>query len=133
MSNKNSQWIKPSGLQGLKTFSNDSIEIVGFIKTTVTGNESSTKYVKVTVVEDRHRSIIGRDVFSKLGRSGNKSTQLVNVNQNQCPVKQQQALVFPTLISRISKSHKHTVNSIFQNTLLQIIRKADDYCLTFNP
>ena len=69
--------------------------------------------VDVTVVEDGHRPIIGRDLFPKLGFSLTQSKQVANVDQNQYLIKKQIAFGFPGLISRIGKSLKHSVKSTF--------------------
>ena len=43
--------------------------------------------VNVTVVEDGHRPIIGRDLFPQLGPSLTQTVQVSNVDQNQCLIK----------------------------------------------
>ena len=50
----------------LKTFSNDLIKTLGVIKTSVKYNDWVATDVNVTVVEDGHRPIIGRDLLSQM-------------------------------------------------------------------
>ena len=69
--------------------------------------------VDVTVVEDGHRPIIGRDLFSKLGFSLTQWKHVANFDQNQCLIKKQIAFDFPGLITRIGKSFQHSVKSTF--------------------
>ena len=49
---------------------------------------------KITVVEDKHRPIIRRDLFSQLGPSLNQSTLTLKVKQNQCQFKSQRRINF---------------------------------------
>ena len=97
----------------LKTFSNDLIKTIRVIKTSVKFNDWVATNVNVTVVEDGHRPIIGRDLFSQLGISLTQTKQVSNVEQNQCLIKKQIAFDFSGLISRIAKSLKHSVKSKF--------------------
>ena len=71
--------------------------------------------VEVTVVEDGDRPILGPDLFPKLGFSLSQMKQVATVDQNQCLIKKQIAFDFPGLVSRIGKSTKHSVKSIFHN------------------
>ena len=69
--------------------------------------------VDVTVVDDGHRPIIGRDLFSRIEFSLTQLKQVGNDDQNQCLVQKQIAFDFPGLISRIGKSRTHSVKSSF--------------------
>ena len=100
-------------MHNLKTFSNDLIKIIGVIKTSIKCNDWVATGVDLTVVDDGHRPIIGRDLFPKLGFSLTQSKQVANVDQNQCLIKKQIAFHFPGLISRIGKSLNHSVKSTF--------------------
>ena len=83
------------------------------IKTSIKCNDWVATGVNVTVVEDGHRPIIGRDLFPKLGFSLTKIKQVAKVDQNECLIKKQIAFDFPGLISRIGNSLKHSVKSTF--------------------
>ena len=61
-----SYWVQSPKIHDLKNFSNDIIKIVGVIKTSIECNDWIATGVDVTVVEDGHRPIIGRDLFPKL-------------------------------------------------------------------
>ena len=52
-----------------KTFSNEKIKIIGVINNSVECNDWVATNVNVTVLEDGHRPIIGRDLLSQLGLS----------------------------------------------------------------
>ena len=101
---KDSYWIQSPEIHDLKTFSNDIIKIIGIIKTSIKCNDWIATDVDVTVVEDGHRPIIGRDLFPKLGFSVIQSKQVANIDQNQCPIKRQISFDFPELITRVGKS-----------------------------
>ena len=134
LSNKDScYWRKPSGLQDLKAFPNDLIKIVSVIKITVKCGKWLDKEVRVTVVEDGHRSIIGRDLFLYLCFSVTQSRQVLNIDQNRCPIKQRIALDFRGLISRISKSHKHTVKSTGHKSLTPTHQKGRRIPINLQP
>ena len=104
---KESYWVQSPEINDLKTFSKDIIKIVGVITTSIKCNDWIATGVDVTVVEDGHRPIIGRDLFSKLGYSLTQLKQVANIDQNQCLIKKQIAFDFPVLITRIGKSLKH--------------------------
>ena len=87
---KDSCWVKQPEMHELKTFSNDLIKTIGAIKTSIKCNHWIATGVNVTVVEDGHRPIIGRD------------SNLIHI-----------AFDFPGLFSRIGKSLKHSVKSMF--------------------
>ena len=96
-------------MHDLKTFSSDITKIIGVNITTVKWKRRTAEDVKVIVVEDGHRPIIGRDI-SQLGLS-------LIVNQNQCPIKLQIALDFPVLISSIGKPGKRAdISSFYKKT-----------------
>ena len=104
--------VEPIYMQRLsicKTFSNDLIKIIGVINNRVECNDWTAKNVKVTVVENGHRPIFGRDLFPQLRLSLTQSKQLLNTDQNHSSIKQQLALDYPFLISRGAKSQRHTV------------------------
>ena len=108
-----SYWVQSPEMHDLKIFSNDIIKIIGVKNTSIKCNDWTATNVDVTVVEDGHRPIIGRDIFSKLGFSLTQLKQVANIDQNQCLIKKQIAFDFPGLIRRIGKSFKHSVKSTF--------------------
>ena len=110
---KESFWVQSPEIHDLKTFSNDIIKIVGMINTSINYNDWIATGVDETAVEDGHRPIIGRDLFSKLGFSLTQLRQVANVDQNQCLFEKQIAFDFPGLITRIGKSLKHSIKSTF--------------------
>ena len=130
---KDSYWVQSPEIHDLKTFSNDKIKIVGVINTSIKCNDWTATGVDVTVVEDGHRPIIGRDLFPKLGFSVIQSKQIANIDQNQCPIKRQISFDFPDLISRIGKSLKHTVNSTFHNEFTPTHQKGRRVPINLQP
>ena len=113
MNGQESFWVQSPETQELKTFSNELSMTIGVIDTSVRCIDWAAVDVNVTVVEDGHRPIIGRDLFSQLGLSLTQTKQVSNVDQNQCFIKKQIAFDFPGLISRIGRLLKHTVKSTF--------------------
>ena len=84
---KESYWVQSPELHDLKTFSNDIIKISRVINTSIKCNNWITTGVDVKLVQDGHRPIIGRDLFSKLGFSLTQLKQVANIDQNQFLIK----------------------------------------------
>ena len=63
---KESFWVQSPEMQERKTFSNNLIKCIGVIKTSIKFNDWVATGVNVTVAEDGHRPIIGRDLFPQL-------------------------------------------------------------------
>ena len=130
---KDSYWIQSPEIHDLKTFSKDIIKIVGIIKTSIKCNDWIAIDVDVTVVEDGHRSIIGRDPFPKLVFSVIQSKQVANIDQNQCPIKRQISFDFLELITRVGKSLKHSVKSTFHSEFTPTHQKGRRVPINLQP
>ena len=130
---KDSYWIQSPEKHDLKTFSNDVIKIIGMIKTSIKCNDWVAAGVNVTVVDDGHRPIIGRDLFQKLGFSLTQFKQLANIDQNQCLIKKQIAFDFLGLITRIGKSLKHSVKSTFHKQFTPTHQKRRQVPINLQP
>ena len=120
---KESCWVQSPEIHDLKTFSNDIINIVGVINTSIKCNDWIATGVDVTVAEGGHRPIIGRDIFSKSGFFLTQLKQVANIDQNQCLIKKQIAFDFPGLITRIGKFLKHSVKSTFHKQFIPTHQK----------
>ena len=130
---KESYWVQSPEIHKLKTFSNDIIKIVGVINTSIKCNDWIATGVDVTVVEDGHRPIIGRDLFPKLGFSVIQLKQFANIDQNQCPIKRQISFDFPDLITRVGNSLKHSVKSTFHNEFTPTHQKGRRVPINLQP
>ena len=128
-----SYWVESPEIHDLKTFSNDIIKIVGVINTSIKCNDWIATGVDVTVVEDGHRPIIGRDLFPKLGFSVIQLKQVANIDQNQCPIKKQISFDFPDLITRVGKSLKHSVKSTFHSEFTPTHQKGRRVPINLQP
>ena len=120
-------------MHDLKIFSNDIIKIIGVINTSIKCNDWVATGVDVTVVEDGQRPIIGQDLFPKLGFSLTQLKQIANVDQSQCLIKKQIAFDFPGLITRIGKSLKHSVKTIFHKNFTPTHRKGRRVPINLQP
>ena len=130
---KERYWVQSPMIYDLKTFSNYIIKIVSVIKTSIKCSDWIATGVDVTVVEDGHRPIIGRDLFSKLGFSLTQLKQVANIDQNQCLTKKQIAFDFPGLITRIENSLKHSVKSTFQKQFTPTHQKGQRVPIYLQP
>ena len=100
----------------MKTFSNELIQTLGILQTSIQSNNWYANPIEIQVVTDGHRWLLGRDLFPALGLSIEQSNRPKTVNQVEqeyCPIKKQTATDFPDLTSRIGKSKLHTVSSKF--------------------
>ena len=130
---KESFWVRSPEMHELKTFSNCLIKTIGVIKTSVKCNSWVATGVNVTVVEYGHRPIIGRYLFPQLGLSLTQTKQVSNVDQNQCFIKKQIAFDFPGLISRINKSLKYSVKSMFHKEFTPTHQKGGRVPIYLQP
>ena len=130
---KESYWVQSPEIQDLKTFSNDIIKIFGVINTSIKCNDWIATSVDVTVVEDGHRPIIGRDLFSKLGFSLTQLKKVANIDQKQCLINKQIAFDFPGLITSIGKSLKHSVKSTFHKEFTPTHQKRRRVPINLQP
>ena len=130
---KDSFWVQSPEMHEPKTFSNDLIKTIGVMKTSIKGIDWIATAVNLTVVEDGHRPIIGRDLFPQLGLLLTQTKQVANVNQNQCLIKKQVAFDFPGLTSRIGKLLKHSVKSMFHKNYTPTHQKGRRVPNTLQP
>ena len=110
------KWLREAAPKQLKTFSNELIQTLCFLQTSIRSNNWYANPFKIQVVTDDHCSLLGRDLFPALGLSiqQSKSPRTVSqVEQEHCPIKTQITTNFPDLISKIGKSKIHTVRSKF--------------------
>ena len=108
----------------LKTFSNEPIKVLGYLETTVAYNDWIDREANLTVVEDVHKIILGRDLFTSLGLAVVQQQQqpengkcVNNINNSTCKIKETIAAQFPHLVSRIGLSKTHEAKSKFHQKL----------------
>ena len=100
----------------LQTFSNEPIHFEGKIQSPITSKGWNCDAAIFTVVADGLKSLIGRDLFGKLGLAVTQSTsqkgnRVNNISSSE--FKEQIAKTFPELISRIGRSKNHVARSKF--------------------
>ena len=93
----------------MRIFLNEPIKVLGKLTTTVTYNDWTCKEASLTVVEDGHKLIIGKDLFNSLGlavvQKQAKSGKCVNkIDNSTCKIKETIASEFPYLVSKIGHS-----------------------------
>ena len=115
---KSAKWTDTKDKRTLKTFSNEPIKVLGHLETTITYNQWKDKTAVLTVVEDGHRNIIGRDLFTTLGlavvqQQPDNGKCVNNINTSTCKIKETIATQFPHLVSRIGLSKTHVAKSKF--------------------
>ena len=115
---KSAKWTDTKEKRNLKTFSNEPIIALGHLETTITYNQWKDRAAMLTVVEDGHRGIIGRDLFTTLGlavvqQQPENGKCVNNINTSTCKIKETIAPQFPHLVSRIGLSKTHVEKSKF--------------------
>ena len=77
----NSKWIRKANPKQLKTFSNEPIQTLGILQTSIRSNNWYANPIEIQVVTDGHRPLLGRDLFPTLGLSIQQSNNQKTVNQ----------------------------------------------------
>ena len=90
----------------LENFSDEPIKVLGHLETTVIYNQWKDQSAMLTVVDDGHKNIIGRDLFATLGLAVDQQQPetgkcVYNINNSVCKIKETIATQFPHLVSRI--------------------------------
>ena len=117
-STKSAKWTDTTEKRNLKTFSNEPIKIIGHLETTVIYNQWTDTSAMLTVVDDGHKNIIGRDLFTTLGlavvqQQPETGKCVYNINNSTCKIQETIATQFPYLVSRIGLSKTHVAKSKF--------------------
>ena len=117
-STKSAKWTDTTERRNLKTFLNEPIKVLGHLETPVAYNQWRDKSAILTVVEDGHKNIIGRDLFTTLGlavvqQQPETGKCVYNINISACKIKETIATQFPHLVSRIGLSKTHVAKSKF--------------------
>ena len=110
-------WISEQTPPQLRTFSNEALQVEGKIQASITSNGWTCNSATFTVVADGLKSLIGRDLFDRLGLAVTQSTSQKGkcVNNISSPeFKELIAKTFPELVSRIERSKNHVAKSKFQ-------------------
>ena len=115
---KSAKWTDTKQRRNLKTFSNEPIKIFGYLESTVAYNQWKDRAAMVTVVEDGHKNIIGRDLFTTLGlavvqQQPENGKCVNNIINSTCKITETIATQFPHLVSRIGLSKTHVAKSKF--------------------
>ena len=104
------KWFTAKERRELKTFSNEPIKVLWHLEATESYNNWTCKNSRLTIVEDGHKIIFGRDLFNSLGLANVQQQppepgKCVNKNNNStCEIKETIAAQIPHLISRIGLS-----------------------------
>ena len=115
---KFAKWTDTKDKRNLKTFSNEPIKVLGHLETTITYNQWKDKAAVFTVVEDGHKNIIGRHLFTTLGlvvvqQQPDNGKCVNNIITSTCKIKETIATQFPHLVSKIGLSKTHVAKSKF--------------------
>ena len=133
------KWIIKKEKQNLKTFSNESIKVLGHLETTVAYNNWIDREAILTVVEDGHKIIIGRDLFPSLGlavvqqRQSETGKCVNNINNSTCKIKETIAAQFPHLVSRTGLSKTHVAKSKFHQKFTAMHQKGRRVPINLQP
>ena len=115
---KSAKWIDTKERRNLKTFSNEPIKVLGHLETTVAYNNWKDRAAMLAVVEDGHKNIIGRDLFTTLGlavvqQQPENGKCVNNIISSTCNIEETIKKQFPHLVSKIGLSKRHAAKSKF--------------------
>ena len=132
------KWISTKQNRDLKTFSNETIKVLGQLSKMVIYNNWTCKKAHLTVVEDGHKIIIGRDLLTSLGlaivQQQPESVKCVsNINNSTCKTKDTMAAQFPHLVSRIGLSDTHVAKSKFHEKFTTMHQKVRRVLINLQP
>ena len=136
---QSAKWITKREKRDLKTFSNDPIKVLGHLETTTAYNNWIDREAKLTVVEEGHNIIIGRDLFTSLVVAVVQKQQpdngkcVNNINKPICKIEETMAAQFPHLISRIGLSKTHVVKSKFHQKFTAKHQKGQCVPINLQP
>ena len=132
------KWNTTKEMRELKTFSNEPIKVLAHLEATVTYNNWTCKDARLTIVEDGHKTIIGRDFLNSLSLAIVQQQQPENgkcvniINNSTCKFKETIATQFPHLISRIGLSKTHVAKSKFHQKFTAKHQKVDAFPIIYN-
>ena len=109
-------WISEQMPPQLRTFSNEPIQVEGKVQASITSNGWTCDSATFTVVADGLKSLIGRDLFDRLGLAVTQSTSQKSKCVNNISSPEFIRLIaktFPELVSRIGRSKNHVAKSKF--------------------
>ena len=128
-------WTNETVSPKFRTFSNEPLQLEGKIQSPITSKGWTCEVATFTVVADGLKSLIGRDLFDKLGLAAIHSTSQKGnrVNNISSPeFREQIAKTFPELISRIGRSKNHVARSKFNKDFQPRHQKLDVFQLIYN-
>ena len=123
----NSKWIREAAPKQLKTFSNELIQMLAILQTSIRSNNCYANPIEIHVVTDGHRSLLGRNLFSALGLSTQQSNSPKTNNQvdyEHCPIKKQIATDFPDFSSELVSPNYKQFAQIFVKIIPQHTKKV---------
>ena len=136
---QSAKWIIKKEKRDIKTISNEPIKVLGHLETTVAYNNWIDREAIITVVEDGHKIIIGRDLFPSLGlavvqQQQSENVKCVNIINNPlCRIKETIAAQLPHLVSRIGLSKTHVVKSKFHQKFTAKHQKGRPVPINLQP
>ena len=127
-STPSAQWITSKCEKDLKTYSNERTNFPDKISTTVVYDDWKCEDSLFTVMENGHKLIIRRDLFSSLSlavvQQQAKWGKSVNNSNSKGKIKQALVLQLSYLVSNSAYQRHMFLNQSFSKSLLQSIKKV---------
>ena len=122
----------------LKTFSNKPIKVLGQLLTMVKYKNLTCKDAHLTVVENGHKIIIGRGLFTSnclaIVQQQPESGKCVNnIFKSTCKIQDTIPAQFPNLVSRIGLSKTHVAKSKFHQKFTAKLQKGRRVLIKLQP
>ena len=128
----NTWWSHTTNPVQLRSYTNDPIRNKGTLYSDIQCNGWNAGRADLIVVPNSHRAIIGRDLFQALGitlhqqdPTNVEAKTIYNISApSTCPLKQEIAIKYKNLTSRIGRSVNHKVKSKFKSYYTPIHQKG---------
>ena len=128
----NTWWSHTTNPVQLRSYTNDPIRNKGTLYSDIQCNGWNAGRADLIVVPNSHRAIIGRDLFQALGitlhqqdPTNVEGKTIYNISApSTCPLKQEIAIKYKNLTSRIGRSVNHKVKSKFKSYYTPIHQKG---------
>ena len=128
----NTWWSRTTNPLKLKSYTDTPIKTLGTLYCDIECNGWKAGRVDIIVVPDKHRAIVGRDLFEPLGiqlkqhdspKSSGKNVNSIDTPQTPS-IKEEVAIKYNNLTTRIGRSIHHKVKSQFKSNYTPVHQKG---------
>ena len=128
----NTWWSRTTNPVQLKSYTETSIKNLGTLYCDIECNGWRAGRADIIVVPNKHRAIVGRDLFQPLGihlkQEDSPNAQGKNIDSieitSTCPIKPEVATKYKNLTTRLGRSKTHKVKSKFKSNFIPVHQRG---------